>query len=147
MAVARATLSVSGYSGPGCPPPAGRSTCWPQATQPEWLLPGSYEFDLGCQESEPGLMAANTSQRQLRASIIALPVAALAGAVLVVDCGSCGWRALPLAGQPGDMTVDALLMRLRCQGCGRGVAAAVLDNGMQGWRRQVVRVWGPGSFG
>ena len=92
-------------------------------------------------------MAANTNQRKLHSAIVGLPVGELAGAVLVVDCGRCGPRRLALSPDHGGVTLARFLFRLRCRGCGRGVAAAALDNGMQGWRRQVVRVWGPGSYG
>jgi hypothetical protein len=39
------------------------------------------------------------------------------------------------------------LMRMRCRTCRGRVEAALLDNNVKGWRAQIVKVWGPGSYG
>lgn len=48
---------------------------------------------------------------------------------------------------PVDITMQRLVMRLRCQVCRKPAAAAAIDNAAKGHLRRVVKVWGPGSYG
>jgi hypothetical protein len=92
-------------------------------------------------------VSSNTSQRKAQATILASTPEDLSEWWLLADCGQCGPRAVPVASLPAGLTVFRVLARMRCRACGGGVAAASIDNVAEGWRRRVVKVWGPGSYG
>lgn len=48
--------------------------------------------------------------------------------MLIADCGPCGPRTIAMASLPGDVIIQRLLPRLRCQVCRGRVATAALDN-------------------
>ena len=92
-------------------------------------------------------MASNTSQRKLQRILLAAPVHEYSTWTLLVICAPCGQpRSVPLAELPPGLTIMAVLLRMRCRSCKGKVAAALLDNGLPGWRARVIRVWGPGSY-
>ena len=65
---------------------------------------------------------------------------------MLVACARCDTpRTVPLAELPPDLTIMRELLRLRCQACRGWIGTATLDNGLPGWRRRIVKVWGPGS--
>ena len=52
---------------------------------------------------------------------------------------------MPIRDLTTSATMMQILLRLRCQSCGSGVASAAMTNDLPGWRGRVVRIWGPGS--
>lgn len=92
-------------------------------------------------------MGSNTTQRKAQAVILRAAVAEYREWRLIADCGACGPRSLPMRELPATASVFQILRRLRCQSCGGRVATAAIENDRPGWRHQVVKVWGPGSYG
>lgn len=92
-------------------------------------------------------MASNTSQSKALSILHRARVAEYADWTLVITCRPCNVpREIPLASLPPDLTIIQVLMRMRCRACRGRVEAAILDNGLSGWRGKAVRVWGPGSY-
>ena len=92
-------------------------------------------------------MASNTSQSKALSILHRAKVAEYATWSLVVTCWPCDMpREVALATLPPDLTIIQVLMRMRCRTCRGRVEAALLDNGLPGWRGKAVRVWGPGSY-
>lgn len=56
-------------------------------------------------------------------------------------------RTIPLAELPQELTIMQAMMRMRCRSCRGGVKGALLDNNVKGWRAQIVKLWGPRSYG
>ncbi len=93
-------------------------------------------------------MAAIISQNTARSMMLRAKVAEYATWALVVTCRPCDApREVPLAALPPDLTINQVLLRMRCRACRGRVEAALLDNGLRGWRGQAMRIWGPGSYG
>lgn len=92
-------------------------------------------------------MSSNTSQRKAQAIILASTVSAFRTWSLIAECGGCGPRAVPMVSLPAGEIVFNVVMRLCCRTCGARAAYVALDNAEQGWRRRVVKAWGPGSYG
>ena len=92
-------------------------------------------------------MASNTSQRKAQATILASQVEAFRTWFLVADCGRCGPRARRMSDFPVDISMQQLVLRLRCRVCHQPPATAAIDNAATGHLRRVVRIWGPGSYG
>jgi hypothetical protein len=91
-------------------------------------------------------MSANTSQRKARATILASDVEAFRAWFLIADCGVCGPRARRMSDFPVDITMQRLILRLRCRVCAKPAATVSIDNAGTGQLRRVVKVWGPGSY-
>ena len=92
-------------------------------------------------------MTSNTSQRKAQAAILASQVEAFRTWFLLADCGRCGPRLRRMSDFPVDITVQRLLLRLRCRVCHNPPTTAAIDNTAQGHLRRVVRIWDPGSYG
>lgn len=93
-------------------------------------------------------MASNISRSKALSILHQAKVAEYATWSLIVTCRPCDApREVPLAALPPDLTIIQALMRMRCRACRGRVEAALLDNGLRGWRGQAMRIWGPGSYG
>jgi hypothetical protein len=82
------------------------------------------------------MAAANASTRGQRTAVLASPVSEFAGWRLAVDCGNAacgGERAYAISAlaamHGGQHTVGALLLRLRCRGCGQGPRSVFIETG------------------
>ena len=92
-------------------------------------------------------MSSNTTQRRAQATILASDVKAFRTWFMVVDCGQCGPRARRMSDYPVDITMQRLILRLRCGVCHKPPVTVAIDNAASGHRRRVLKVWGSGSYG
>jgi hypothetical protein len=92
-------------------------------------------------------MASNTSQRKAQSTILASGGEAFRTWFLLADCGQCGPRLRRMSDYPVDITMQRLLLRLRCRVCHNPPVTVAIDNAASGHLRRVVKVWGPGSYG
>ena len=92
-------------------------------------------------------MSSNTTQRRAQATILASEVEAFRTWFMAADCGQCGPRARRMSDYPVDITMQRLILRLRCRVCHQPPFTVTIDNAATGHLRRVVKVWGPGSYG
>lgn len=62
-------------------------------------------------------MSSNTTQRRAQAAVLASKVEAFRTWFLVVHCGQCGPRARRMSDYPVDITMQRLILPLRCRVC------------------------------
>jgi hypothetical protein len=92
-------------------------------------------------------MSSNTTQRRAQVTIVASEVEAFRTWFMVADCGQCGPRARRMSDYPVDITMQRLILRLRCRVCHKPPVTVAIDNAAKGHLRRVVKAWGPGSYG
>lgn len=91
-------------------------------------------------------MGSITGQRKAQAIIFRATMQDYRDERLIADYGSCGPRSLPMDDLPAVTRLLNVILRMRCQSCGKRVASAALANDLSNWRGRVVRIWGPGSY-